>query len=389
MTTADKIRDLHDNGKSNGEIAKQLFDSSKSENYETFRKYVVKVVGKYRKEKDIKDKFHYEAEEEGQFVKGRSKLIDADGNVRLQWIKSDTRKEDYANNAKKAIAELVEELKTIPHEFPNIITKTKIESNDLLNLFPVADLHHGLLACQEECQRDSDTKIMSKRFIECMNFLCNNSPKAGEAHLVGLGDLMHSPDDSNMTPTNKHNLSVDTRNFLIVKSLFQILQQSVDILLQVYPKVTINMVDGNHHLNESVYIRAYLSAYYHNCNRVEVVDNPAMLQYRRFGRNLLGFTHGHTIKPERLKECIIVDNQAIWSDVYYRYIHTGHIHHNRLIDSGICRIESHQNLNTGDSYSVGAGYRQMYPYEAKCITYHREKGEISRMVYNNRSIEGF
>jgi hypothetical protein len=63
----------------------------------------------------------------------------------------------------------------------------------------------------------------------------------------------------------------------------------------------------------------FIKAYYRNEPRVIVHDTPSMFMYHQFGKNLIGITHGHTVKADRLGEIMAVDCEELWSTTKFRY----------------------------------------------------------------------
>jgi hypothetical protein len=124
----------------------------------------------------------------------------------------------------------------------------------------------------------------------------------------------------------------------------------------------------------------FIKAYYRNEPRVIVHDTPSMFMYHQFGKNLIGITHGHTVKAEKLGEIMSVDCEEIWSSTKYRYWYTGHIHHLSTKELPSCVVETFRTLASKDAWHSGAGYRS--GQDMKCITLHKDYGEISRNTVN-------
>ena len=86
----------------------------------------------------------------------------------------------------------------------------------------------------------------------------------------------------------------------------------------------------------------------------------------------------------RLQSCGEVmahDCVNIFSSTVHRYAHLGHTHKDAVVDSRLCRAESHRNIASLNAWAFNQGYRRN-PGTMKSITYHAEKGEISRQLYS-------
>lgn len=58
-----------------------------------------------------------------------------------------------------------------------------------------------------------------------------------------------------------------------------------------------------------------------------------------------------------------------------------HNHRDSVIDTRLCRAESHRNIAPLNAWAFNNGYRRN-PGTMKSITYHTEKGEVSRQLFN-------
>jgi hypothetical protein len=68
----------------------------------------------------------------------------------------------------------------------------------------------------------------------------------------------------------------------------------------------------------------------------------------------------------------------MWGKSVAAYIHTGHYHHERVIEDGGAIAEQHPTLSGRDAYAARGGYVSLRG--AKLITYDKHDGEISRIT---------
>jgi len=129
---------------------------------------------------------------------------------------------------------------------------------------------------------------------------------------------------------------------------------------------------------------AFVKAYYRNEPRVVVHDTPNPFMYFQFGKNLIGVTHGHTIKADKLGEVMSVDCEDIWSSTKYRFWYTGHVHHLSTKEYPSCVVETFRTLAGKDAWHSTSGYRS--GQDMKAITLHKDFGEISRNTVNINAI---
>jgi hypothetical protein len=108
--------------------------------------------------------------------------------------------------------------------------------------------------------------------------------------------------------------------------------------------------------------------------------------YHKFGVNLIGVTHGHTVKAKDLGEIMAVDCKDDWSNSEYRYWYCGHIHHDTKVEYRTCIVETFRTLAPKDAWHHGSGYRS--GQDMKSITLHKDYGEEDRATVGIRRIDG-
>lgn len=141
-------------------------------------------------------------------------------------------------------------------------------------------------------------------------------------------------------------------------------------------------VEGNHSEEASIYLRGHINAWFRNEPRVIVEMKATAQQYHVFGANILGFAHGHQMKPAKAGEVMVYDNQEIFSNSKYRYYHFGHFHRDFIKSDGIlCITEIHKNIIPMDKWADSMGYRGIIG-DAKAIYYHKKYGEVGRARFN-------
>ena len=135
-------------------------------------------------------------------------------------------------------------------------------------------------------------------------------------------------------------------------------------------------VAGNHDPTAVLTLTEALRGYYHENDRVIIEDSLKALFTHRFGSNLIGITHGHQPKPEKLAGCLAVDAGKDWGECEHKFIWHGHIHHKRVIEDLTCIVESFRTLAGKDKWHADSGYRS--GREMQAIILHRDWGEIER-----------
>ncbi len=310
----------------------------------------------------------------GQVVRGESALLDPDGRILAKWVK--TRTED-------AQALLLPALERAFERFTGVVPKAAsppMAMPDLLTVYPLPDLHLGMRSWAAETGDNYDLKIATQRAVESIANLAEQSRPSQHAVLLVLGDYLHTNDQTNATPRSKHTLDVDGRWPKIYDAGAEILLAIIQLLLRKHDRVELVVIPGNHDQDAAPTLRVALRLAFRNEPRLTVNRDPGLHWYRLFGRCLLGATHGHTMKPDRMAMMLAADRPRDWGHAIHRSFFFGHVHHESAKEVGGVRVESFSTLASRDGYAAGAGYRSGQALTA--ITYHATEGEIGRHRIN-------
>jgi hypothetical protein len=250
----------------------------------------------------------------------------------------------------------------------------------LCALFPVADLHIGMLADAEEVGEDWDTKIASRVFAETFSRIVSVTPLAEVAILAQLGDLTHTDDQRNVTPQSGHQLDTDSRYFMILRRAVAAMKAAIEALRQKYHRVIYCGRRGNHDMTAHYAVTLALAEYYREIENVIIVENAADFWVHEFGRNMIVLHHGDRAKPERLAHFAAAQWPEIWGRTKYRLALSGHVHHDSAKDIGGMRFESVGTIIPRDAYSYSHAYSARRSLVS--ITLDKDQGEISRARVN-------
>lgn len=310
---------------------------------------------------------------QGQITKGVSALVDAEGRTVLKWIK--TKAEDV-------VPMMVEALKAVfkETERAQLIPMQDDFSDQLLSVYPIADQHNGLMAWGKETGEAYDLKIGIDRLRNSMETLVSMAPKSYEAIILNLGDWQHTDDAKNMTPGHQNILDVDSRYFKILSAGIRLMKDCIDLALQKHGHVTVRNLPGNHDPHASIALTVALAEFYSDEPRVTIDMDPSDFFYYRFGETLIGATHGHKMKPDRMAMNMAVTRREDWGATKYHYFYFGHIHHETVKEVGDVRCESFQTLAAKDAFSASHGYNAGQSLSS--ITIHETNGEVGRHRVN-------
>jgi transposase/predicted phosphodiesterase len=312
---------------------------------------------------------------DGHIIKGISALTDEDGKLIQQWVKTktDTVTPDLVAALKETFKEYAGKAEVIPGPDHS--------DESLLSLYPIADQHIGLLAWGKETGEDDyDLKIGVERLRSCATRLISQSPASKYAIILNLGDWNHNDDQTNMTPGHGNILDVDTRYFKILQAGVQLMMDIIELALQRHETILVRNIPGNHDPHASIALTVALGAFYSSNPRVVVDDDPGDFFFHRFGETLIGATHGHKCKPDKMAMAMAVRCREDWGATKYHWMLHGHFHRQAAEEIGDVRVEGFQTLAANDAYSASHGYNSGKSLNS--ITLHFDEGEIGRHRVN-------
>ncbi len=315
---------------------------------------------------------------DGFHVKGVSSHYNEDGELTAQWVKS--QKDVEAADLKvveDALKERFERVKPLP----KIAAPRKKLNKDLLAAYILSDAHIGLYAWGEESGEDWSLDIGRRMIVGAVRYLIDAAPDCDEGLIINLGDFSHTDNMAGLTPKGNHPQDVDARWQQIVAVGIDAFVSCIDFALAKHRRVRVISKPGNHDMHTGIMMNIALMMAYRNNPRVIFDNSPSVYSYFRFGKVLLGVTHGdRRVKPAELPLIMATDRSDDWGASEYRYWYTGHLHHQRKFEptGGNCTIETFRIMAGRDAWHQGSGYRA--GREMQSILLHREYGESGRTV---------
>ena len=311
----------------------------------------------------------------GQILRGTSTLYDSAGNIKQQWVKSDADKLVQFDSIREAITLLASELQPLP-PIPQILPAT----DETATLYISNDIHFGALMWAPESGTDWDLPIAVDTVKAAYDHLFATSPNSRVGIVTDLGDLMEVDSFKNLTPQSGNPLAVDGRFPKIMRAAYSSLVYAIYRALEKHEQVYFINIAGNHDMTVGHAIREVIRAVFADNSRVIIDDSPSAIKYFQHGQTLLQFAHGDGLKMRDAGEVMAHDCETIFSSTKYRYAHFGHTHKDAVYDGRLCRSESHRNLAGLNDWAAHKGFRRQLG-TMKSITYHSDKGEISRSLF--------
>lgn len=304
------------------------------------------------------------------------------GHVHVQplfQIKVWLRKKSNEIKSKNAIEEMIKEAKNFAPRYPKL---TYSKSKDgMLYEITIPDIHFGRLTWENESGENYDIKIATKAVNDVLDDLLSQAHNYSINKIVlVLGNDFYNVDNRQETTAHGTPQQEDTRwqkTFTLGRKLCV---QMIDKCSQVAP-VDVLIVPGNHDEERSFYLGDALECWYHQNPNVAVDNAARKRKYYRYGKVLLGFTHGYFEKLNSLPMIMATEVPTLWAQTEFREFHTGDKHHRKDItneDSNVVvRILS--SLAAHDAWTFDKGYVGALK-AAEAFLWHPEKGLRAQFV---------
>lgn len=308
---------------------------------------------------------------DGFNVKGVSTYYNKDGKPSGQWVKSTVNDAKRLEMMQEAIEVLIQDIKPTKH----VIEAPMASQDELLSVYPMGDPHFGMYAWWEETGNDFDLKIAEDLTCSAIDRLVSAAPPSKNALLLNLGDMFHADNQKNLTNSG-HQLDVDGRWTKVQQVGLRAMVHCIFRLLEKHEKVKVRINKGNHDGHSSYALALMLDCYFRDEKRVSVDLSPSIAWFYKFGKVLIGSTHGDTIKEKDLVPVMAADMPKEWGETVHRYWYVGHIHHQLVKEYAGGVVEYFRTLAAKDAWHAGQGYRA--GRDMRLIVHHKEHGEIER-----------
>lgn len=288
---------------------------------------------------------------DGLVLKGAS-VLSRDGREVVRWDKYGSDGQLTDATLAKAVREAMEDCPLTYDVFPLYDT-----APHLLTVIPLIDWHVGLLAWEEETGSNYDLNIAQDTLRRAMTDLVEATPPSAKCVVLGLGDLLHFDGYEARTERSGNMLDTDSRYPKVLRAALQLVKYTIDLALTRHETVDVRIMAGNHDTRAALAVAIALAEGYEKHPRVTVNDCPSYIWFERYGKVLLGATHGDKAKMADMPLLMAVDRPEDWAASTRRRVFTGHIHHERLREVGGVVVESLRSPVAKDAWHSFEGYR--------------------------------
>lgn len=220
----------------------------------------------------------------------------------------------------------------------------------------IADLHVGKLCWVGDSNDHYNEEVARERFFYIINDVLTKTShyKYSKILFVWSNDFFHY-DTISKTTTNGTPQDTNLRWQQMFELGVEMLVNAIDLLSQFAPVETM-YIGSNHDKMISYFATMYLSAWYRNNNNVIISTDSRSRKYYKFGKCLLGFTHGNQEK-KRIGKWLQVEAAKEWGETIYREVHAAHIHSEKMVDEDNGLIVRYVSSPTGtDNWHYESAY---------------------------------
>ena len=304
--------------------------------------------------------------------KGVSTLYDKNGNISAQWVKTTLDEEKLSLYLEGVIEASLSQIKSVS------IPKYSRKDNDpdTLTIYPIADLHIGMLSWMNETGNDYDLEIVEKVFKKVLAKLIERAPASKQALICQLGDWIHTDSIFNETQRSGNKLDVDSRYAKIYTVAMKLIRFAIETAATKHKEVFVINCIGNHDDMGAITLNVALSNIYEKSKRIIILNSPAPRQYFRFGNNLIGATHGYDCSAKDLPIIMASERKQDWGETDFHLWLTGHIHQDKVSEVAGCKVEAFRTIAGKDAWTNAKGY--LSGRDLKALVIHKDYGEIER-----------
>ena len=316
-----------------------------------------------------------------------SQSYDKHGEPGLGWVIATPEAGIQREIVESMISAMSEDL---PRYAPIDAPKHCIES--LCNLYILTDCHLGMMASENEAGESWGLAKGERVIGDSFSSLIAGSPKAKKCVIAELGDFIHSEGLASITTKSKHPLDQDARLGDVVDAAIRLLRRVVNEALASHEEVELVIAEGNHDESVSLIMKAFFKVIYENEPRLKVLDGIRRdLPYYEttHGETMLGFHHGHikNIRSNGAAQSLALRFASgdAWRKTERRYIHTGHLHNESMIEVEGAKCYGHPSLIAPDAYAsrnFGNSYREM-----SATFYHEKRGKVGSLTVTPEMVE--
>lgn len=224
------------------------------------------------------------------------------------------------------------------------------------------DVHLGKYAWGQETGTPYDSEIAYQCVEAAVADLLEQARayRCDETILPVGNDLLHT-DNYAGTTTMGTPQDRDTRYQLMFRRARGLMSAMIKLCAED-TNVRVVIIPGNHDALSAWTLGEVLAAEYANDPRVTFDGSPTKRKYVLYGKNLIGYAHGHAEPHKKLPEIMAAEVPDLWGASTHREWHLGHLHKSKVTqpiyvdDHAGCTVRVLRSLSGTDSWHAQQGY---------------------------------
>lgn len=257
--------------------------------------------------------------------------------------------------------------------------------------FCLFDAHLGKYAWKDETGESYDSEITMQRVDAAVaDLLEMSAPYRCEETILPIGqDLLHT-DNVAGTTTMGTPQDRDTRYQLMFRRTRGMVSALIARCAE-HTNVRVVVIPGNHDSLSAWTLGEVLAAEYANDPRITFDGTPRKRKYVQYGKNLIGYAHGHNEPHKKLPEIMAAEVPDLWAATTTREFHLGHFHRSKVTqpvyveDYAGCTVRVLRSLSGTDAWHAASGYIGV-PKGAECFIW-RKAGGLRANLYHTVQTE--
>ena len=295
------------------------------------------------------------SEDEYKLIQEYRGILDAseEANVNIEdikhgWLKTDRAslffknpdfKTEQEQETEKFFKLHLEEAKEYSPKYPTI-TRNKCEDGHLLVVDP-ADIHIGKLCEAFETGEEYNNQIAVKRVLDGVQGILDKSQgfNIDKILFIGGNDILHvdSPQRKTTSGTPQDTDGMWYSNFLTAKRLYiEVLEMLISVA-----DVHFTFNPSNHDYTHGFFLADVIKTHFRHSDNITFDCSIAHRKGFKYGKNLIGTTHGDGAKHSDLPLLMATEFPLDWSETKHRYVYTHHVHHKTSKDYIGVTVESY------------------------------------------------
>lgn len=279
---------------------------------------------------------------------------------------------------------LIDDAKKFSPKYPKILY-TKHKEKYLLEP-DMPDIHLGKLGWGEESGDNYDIKICEEMALDHLSTIINRvSSFTIDRVLFPIGNDYFNVNNKDETTVNGTKQQEDVRYQKTFRVGRQLAVKMIDLLTSLAP-LDVLIIPGNHDEERTFYLGDSLECWYHKSPNVTVNNRAMKRKYFRYGKNLIGFTHGYHEKLNELPLIMATEQRENWAECSNFEWQTGDKHHKKEI---LTTVKEHEqkgvmvrilrSISGNDAWHFDKGYVGQNRFVEAFIR-HSEGGLVAQIT---------